>query len=438
MSRNSLITKYTKEINQKIQKLTLFSNRVELKSLVSNINNSTLNDTQKKKLFNTINEKLHNSLLMNVTNSITNKTNMNSLKRDNLFKLVDIEYKKLNDQDYYFATGSFGVYFTMNADNGVTVGVKRIDITYKTKFGISKNKEGEEKKRRKKVMREIQILNRLRNTKHSVKIMYYCGNQDKRIYYIVMEHIIGTNLSNIKFPLNESRTKYIATNMAQGLKEMKDVGVTHRDISINNIMILATDDIKFIDFGESCRLKTLSENNVRNNNNNLYQQFGTHQYLSPEGIVIFNNNNNKYNRGYLKQFNDDDFYKRDVWSFGIILHQLLYGDFPECFKSFSTTYFLGMNDILKKGEFNVTYQMAPYNTMSIEAFNLVYSILSKKNPSERPSIEEILLHPFLSTTGGRYIKKPIKKVIKGIKRLIHTGARGGNYYKTNGRNVYIK
>jgi serine/threonine protein kinase len=338
------------------------------------------------------------------------------LKRNYMFDIIDAEYKRQYNTTINFKRGTSGTYFTIDMGNDITVGVKRIEIKYNPIYGSAMSRRPNARKtvetrKREIIMREILILKRMVGCLKSVQINYYCNDDDDLIYYIVMEHVVGTVLSELPLPLNESRVQQIARNMVIGLKEIKDKGVTHRDISINNILVLPDNDIKFIDFGGSCRLTSTSiENNIRNRNNYLYQQSGTHQYWSPEEKLMENFS--------METLNDDnDFYKRDIWSFGIILHQLLYGDYPLCFKSQSCQYSQSlMSGILTEGEFNYNIDTLPYNKQSKEAFNLVYSILNKKNPSERPGVETILADPFLAIKGGHFIKKPKNKVIKTQKK----------------------
>jgi len=340
----------------------------------------------------------------------------NQLKRNDMFDIIDAEYKKQCGNQIRFGQGSSGAYFTIDMDTGVTVGVKRIEINYKPVFGSAMSRRPNarktvEKNIRERIMREILILKRMVGCLKSVQINYYCNDEDALIYYIVMEHVVGKVLSELELPLDELRVQEIARNMVIGLKEIKDKGVTHRDISINNILVLPDNDIKFIDFGASCRLTSI-ENNIRNHNNYLYEQSGTHQYWSPEEKMLENFSMETLNY-------DDDFYKRDIWSFGIILHQLLYGNYPVCFicRPQSRQYIQGlMSSILTDGEFNYNITTPPYDTRSKEAFNLVYSILNKKNPSERPGVETILADPFLAIKGGHFIKKPKNKVIKTQKK----------------------
>ncbi|PLW27279.1 hypothetical protein PCASD_18818, partial [Puccinia coronata f. sp. avenae] len=75
----------------------------------------------------------------------------------------------------------------------------------------------------------------------------------------------------------------------------------------------------------------------------------------------------------------------DIWSLGIILHALLTGSLP-----FDDDDEEQMKTLIMKGHFEVP------NFVSNEASNLIQSIL-KQDPKARPSIEQILSHPWFTT-----------------------------------------
>ena len=79
-----------------------------------------------------------------------------------------------------------------------------------------------------------------------------------------------------------------------------------------------------------------------------------------------------------------------------LMHQLFYGDFPKAFIPNHVTKYTNLSEYITKGVFPNTPNETPYNQQSTEAFAFIYSILSKKDPIERPSIEEVLQHPFLT------------------------------------------
>jgi len=318
------------------------------------------------------------------------------------------------------------------------------------------NEESEKIKKIQKIMKEIKILAKLKNSRYSVNMYYYCVSEDGYRYYIVMEHIPNESLNQYNIDQEENvvkgisineiissenkppevALKVISKNIALGIKEFKDLGIVHRDISENNIIILPGGNIKFIDFGESCMF---TNNDNRNSNNVLYSSTGTRQYLSPEEIYLGSNTPN-YHNGY-KKYNKENYYKRDVWSYGILMHQLFYGDFSKAFTPNYVTNYTNFSEFITKGVFPNKRNLQLYNQHSSEAFEFISSILSKKDPTERPSIEGVLAHPFLvvqipvPTAGGS--SKEFIKLKDGSKRLIRYGQRGGRYYIKNNKKNYI-
>ena len=99
----------------------------------------------------------------------------------------------------------------------------------------------------------------------------------------------------------ENYNSNIIKGIYKGLLFLYKQGIIHRDIKAKNIMM--KDNIPYIiDFGLS---KIMSKNNL------CYESYGTLEYIAPEILE---------GKGYN--------HKCDVWSFGIMLHSLKYGNVP--------------------------------------------------------------------------------------------------------------
>ena len=134
----------------------------------------------------------------------------------------------------------------------------------------------------------------------------YAIEESNEKMFIVMEYITGKELKDkIKdgpIPLNEAIE--IAVQIADGLEAAHKKGIVHRDIKSSNIMINEDSKVKIMDFGLAKIGKGIQVTK-------LGTTIGTAAYMSPEqarGEEIDN--------------------KTDIWSFGVVLYELLTGEFP--------------------------------------------------------------------------------------------------------------
>ena len=124
--------------------------------------------------------------------------------------------------------------------------------------------------------------------------------------YLVTEYVENGSLSDFLFNSVELLTpeiiSKILTNILKVLNTLNKLGIIHRDIKPDNILITKNLDIKFIDFGFS---RIIATNQLCNEN------CGTVCYASPELIT--------------KQFYSK---KTDFWSVGVLAYYLQFGELP--------------------------------------------------------------------------------------------------------------
>ena len=158
-----------------------------------------------------------------------------------------------------------------------------------------------------------------------VKSIEYLENSD--YIYFIYEYLPNGML--------DKYDKDIIKGIYNGLLYLYKQGIIHRDIKAKNIIM--KDNIPYIiDFGLS---KILSKNNL------CYESYGTLEYISPEILE---------GKGYN--------HKCDVWSFGIMLHNLKYGKVPFCSENSDKNESENKEEIIKqilekeyKKEENTTY-----------------------------------------------------------------------------------
>jgi serine/threonine protein kinase len=131
--------------------------------------------------------------------------------------------------------------------------------------------------------------------------MYDLG-REKDSYYITMEHISGQDLKGLirqTGQLTVGKAISIAKQICEGLAEAHSLGVVHRDLKPNNIMIDSSGNAKIMDFGiaRAVKGKSLTDSGV---------MIGTPQYMSPEQV----------------EGKDVDL-RSDIYSLGILLYEML-------------------------------------------------------------------------------------------------------------------
>ena len=214
--------------------------------------------------------------------------------------------------------------------------------------------------------REIEILKMCQHP-NIVKLLDIFENQD--YIYIVMEKLEGGDLFEYlekrKFDVTEKRTKEICHQLAAALYYLHKFGVAHRDLKPENIL-MALDDNK-----SDCLIADFGLSRVIGPNESSLEAFGTLSYVAPEVLEA---------KPYGKEV--------DIWSLGVITYLLLSGCLP-------------FDDEEDKEVARQTmycdpdFSFEPWDKRSPEAIDLVKKMLSK-NRKKRPSLEEILKHPWFN------------------------------------------
>jgi serine/threonine protein kinase/tetratricopeptide (TPR) repeat protein len=131
--------------------------------------------------------------------------------------------------------------------------------------------------------------------------------EENGIHFITMEYVPGEDLrSSIRrfgqLPVGKSIS--IANQICEGLAEAHRLGVVHRDLKSNNIMIDKEGNVRIMDFGiaRSLEAKGITGAGV---------MIGTPEYMSPEQV----------------EGKDVD-QRSDIYSLGVILYEMLTGKVP--------------------------------------------------------------------------------------------------------------
>jgi serine/threonine protein kinase len=158
---------------------------------------------------------------------------------------------------------------------------------------------------------------------------------------------------------------------------MHNEGVAHRDIKMHNIMINKDGDFIVIDFG-------LSSTSCSRNRQTF--PVCTVTTRPPEYLKMCDNDQSQ------QQITFDSF-KTDIWSLGCVLSALSDREGKYIIQGHSEDEIrVSMNNLFSKSPEN---RITPFqdNLLGKDGQELLWSML-RKDPSQRPSIEQVLQHKF--------------------------------------------
>jgi serine/threonine protein kinase len=154
--------------------------------------------------------------------------------------------------------------------------------------------------------REAEVLASLNHP--NIVAVFDIGQQDG-VTYIVSELVDGETLRGASLPVR--KVTGIGAQIADALAAAHGVGVTHRDIKPDNVMVTRQGRVKVLDFGVAKVSGPLAREGVTVDQTQVGSVVGTVGYMAPEQV-----------RG------DSVDHRTDIFAVGALLYELLAGAHP--------------------------------------------------------------------------------------------------------------
>jgi len=247
-------------------------------------------------------------------------------------------------------------------------------------------------------LREVAILDLLYQSSNHEGQLYVIKLIDKFLtkirgesfYCSVIEYAKGGDLHDRIFSkvqqgyrLSFSTIHRYFVMVAKGLSFIHQNGVSHLDISMDNLVITSTDEIRICDFGQAEKERHVKSSEVRK---------GKAKYMSPEVYSLM----------------EYDGFKADVWSLGVILWVMVTGGLLYNFATSSDKRF----QCLQRGKKGIKFLLQIDEVHDVPpSLILLLSMMLEVDAKKRCLIEDVLAHPWVKMTPLVHSQNPIQSSV---------------------------
>ena len=246
-------------------------------------------------------------------------------------------------------------YCEKNNKNDIYKGYNKKDKRYVSLRLIQKNDSNDNNLLLQKIKNEENIVNLCQ----SDNILNFYRYFETTKYIIKEQEWYSTNLH--EYIMNNGPSvgeknffKYVAIELAKALKILYKNKIIHRNIKSSTIFLEETDGTTYVKLGDFSKAIFIKDN--------ISECLDSYYYSAPEII-----NGEKYNE------------KCDLWSFGITLYDLYFGDLPYGYKPSKNVIRKMVND---ENSFH-------YKKTNIPSLDKIFDGLFKFDPEKRLSHEQL-------------------------------------------------
>eukprot|EP00747_Dinoflagellata_sp_TGD_P024163 gnl/TRDRNA2_/TRDRNA2_130356_c0_seq3.p1 gnl/TRDRNA2_/TRDRNA2_130356_c0~~gnl/TRDRNA2_/TRDRNA2_130356_c0_seq3.p1 ORF type:complete len:833 (+),score=178.95 gnl/TRDRNA2_/TRDRNA2_130356_c0_seq3:171-2501(+) len=281
--------------------------------------------------------------------------------------------------------GSSKVYLVQNPDGG-EFALKRVATDCPRQLEAFQN--------------EVTLLQQLKDQEHVIQVLDAEVDRERGRIHIVMEAgdmDLGRFLQ-AETRLSLAQIQHLWRQMLEAVQVIHDARIVHSDLKPGNFL-LVRGVLKVIDFGIAKRIANDTTNISRDTS------VGTLSYMAPESVK----------QGQLKIGRASD-----IWSLGIILYQMVYEHPP-------FAHLEPMQRLLALSDPQLTLKFPPGHRLEHHSANTKAQLVDilegclQRDARKRPSLGELLSHPFLSASAEvprGNMELAVKSLMSGFLRIV--------------------
>ncbi|KAI9250596.1 kinase-like domain-containing protein [Sporodiniella umbellata] len=262
---------------------------------------------------------------------------------------------------------SGGVYTAQSVDTTLSVAIKQMNLAQQLKKEV--------------IINEILVM---REAQHKNIVNYIDSFLITHELWVVMEYMEGGSLTDIVTTsmMTESQIATVCRETLAGIHHLHQLGIIHRDIKSDNVLLGLNGHVKLTDFGFCARLNDYSQTRTT--------MVGTPYWMAPEVVTR-------------KEYGP----KIDVWSLGIMMIEMIEGEPP----------------YLHENPLRALYLIATHGTPLLQhpdelsdPLRDFLSLALTVDIQLRPDTSYLLTHPFLQKAEGVQALIPLIKASNDFKK----------------------